>query len=87
MKNEFRGPLTMILMYLETLLESDLGASAAQLLNTVIMYVNMILISVNDMLDYRLIEENTFVVKAELFKPRNTFEFILSILSQTSFSD
>ena len=77
----------MILMYLETLLESDLGASAGQLLNTVLMYVNMILISVNDMLDYRLIEENTFAVKAELFKPRETFEFILFVLSQTSFSD
>ena len=81
MKNEFHGPLTMILMYLETLIKSDLGASATQLLNTVLMYVNMILISVNDMLDYRLIEENTFAEKVELFKPRQTFDFILSVLS------
>ena len=76
----------MILMHMETLIEYNLGASVTQLLNTVLMQVNMILISVNDMLDYRLIEENTFAVKAELFKPKKTFEFILSVLSQTSFS-
>ena len=77
----------MILMHLETLIETNLGASVAQLLNTVLMQVNMILISVNDMLDYRLIEENTFAVKDELFRPRKTFDFILSVLSQTSFSE
>ena len=45
------------------------------------------MISVNDMLDYRLIEESTFAVKSELFKPRETFDFILSILSQAHFND
>ena len=35
----------------------------------------------------KLIEEKTFAIKSELFKPRETFEFILSLLSQTSFND
>ena len=77
----------MILMYLETLIDSELSASAVKLLHTVLMYVNTMLISVNDMLDYRLIEESTFKMKPELFKPRETFDFILSVLSQTSIND
>ena len=45
------------------------------------MHVNMLFINVNDMLDFRLIEEGNFEPKIELFSPVQTFKFILSVLS------
>ena len=41
----------------------------------------MLLSVVNDILDIKLIEENKFVQKIELFKPQATFEFITSVFS------
>ena len=36
----------------------------------------MLLSSVNDMLDLKLIEQNKFLPKLEVFEPKSTFEFI-----------
>ena len=45
------------------------------------MHVNMLFINVNDMLDFRLIEEGKFEPKIELFSPVQAFKFILNVLS------
>ena len=34
---------------------------------------------VNDILDIKLIEEGKFVQKIELFRPRDTFDFIMAM--------
>ena len=41
----------------------------------------MLLCLVNDILDLKLIEENKFVSKNELFSPRETFKFITNMFA------
>ena len=38
--------------------------------------MNLLLYLVNDILDFKMIEENNFIEKEELFSPLKTFEFI-----------
>ena len=47
----------------------------------VISLVNLLLSTVNDLLDLRLIAEDKFAKKDELFKPQETFKFILSMFA------
>ena len=44
------------------------------------MYTNMILFSVNDILDFKLIEEGTFTPKTQTFSPKDLFQFVIDIL-------
>ena len=41
--------------------------------------INLLLSIVNDILDLKLIEENKFVPRVELFSPRDTFNFITNM--------
>ena len=41
--------------------------------------MHLLLYLVNDILDFKTIEENKFIKKAEIFSPRKTFEFIKSL--------
>ena len=45
----------------------------------IITQINLLLGLVNDILDYKLIEENNFLPKNELFSLQETFKFILEI--------
>ena len=45
----------------------------------IITQINLLLGLVNDILDYKLIEENNFLPKNELFSLQETFRFILEI--------
>ena len=41
--------------------------------------MNLLLYLVNDILDFKTIEENKFIKKTEIFSPKKTFEFIKSL--------
>ena len=47
----------------------------------VISQSNLLLCLVNDILDFKLIKENQFIPKVELFKPIETFGFILNMFA------
>ena len=81
MSKEFRYPLNTCLTILQMILMSgDLKEQAHSLVMILIAQINLLLVLVNDMLDLQLIEESQFVPKLKLFKPRETFEFIQSML-------
>ena len=79
--HEFRTPLTTSLMFLETLLAENMSASGRRLVKIVISQINLLLCLVNDILDFKLIEEDKFVAKQEIFSPKSTFEFITNMFS------
>ena len=80
---DFRTPLTTILMFLETLLGGGnlIGQQARQMILIIIYEVNLLLGIVNDILDYKLIEEDKFVPKIELFSLEETFRFIINMFT------
>ena len=65
--NEFRNPLSTMLMYLETLYSSNLGENVSRLVKILMMHTNMLLFSTNDILDFKLIEDNKFFMKKQAF--------------------
>ena len=79
--HEFRTPLSTSLMFLESLLVESLSQSGQKLVKLVTMQINLLLCLVNDILDIKLIEENKFVQKMEIFSPQATFEFICNVFS------
>ena len=79
-----RSPLTTSLMFLESILGQNIGVQAKRMVMIVIAQINLLLASVNDMLDLRLIEENKFRPKIDLFSPKETFKFILSMFQPLS---
>ena len=81
--NEFRTPLTTILMFLESLLSGKnlIGQQAHQMILMIIYQVNLLLVLVNDVLDLKLIEEGDFVPKSEEFSLEETFNFIIKMFS------
>ena len=70
--HEFRTPLTISLMFLENLLAEKLTESGQKLIKLITMQINLLLCLVNDILDVKLIEENMFVKKLEIFSPQAT---------------
>ena len=52
-----------MLMYLETLYSSNLGENVSRLIKILMMHTNMLLFSTNDILDFKLIEDNKFFMK------------------------
>ena len=79
--HEFRTPLSTSLMFLESLFVESLSQSGQKLVKLVTMQINLLLCLVNDILDIKLIEENKFVQKMEIFSPQATFEFICNVFS------
>ena len=65
--HEFRTPLASILTLLESLRIKELSSAARDIIFIVISQINLLLCLVNDILDLKLIEENKFVAKKELF--------------------
>ena len=47
------------------------------------MNVNLLHFSLNDFLDYKLIEENNFTLKPQQFSPYDAFNFLFDILKST----
>ena len=77
--HEFRTPLASSLTFLENLLCKEMSSAARDIIFIVISQINLLLCLVNDILDLKLIEENKFVAKKELFQPRETFNFITNM--------
>ena len=71
-------------MFLESLMAEKLSASGQKLIKLITMQVNLLLCLVNDILDFKLIEENKFVQKQEIFSPEATLQFITSMFSPQS---
>ena len=74
-----------MLMYLETLLGMNLGEKVSKILSLLTLHINMLLFSVNDILDFKLIEENKIVLKTHVFQLRHALKFIIDIIFETSF--
>ena len=68
-------------MFLESLLNEQLTTQAMHLIKIIISSINLLLCLVNDILDLKLIEENKFVPKNEVFSPRDTFNFITNMFA------
>ena len=79
MINQFRGPLSTMLMFLESLLSSNPGEAASRMLSILIMHINMLLFSLNDILDYKLIETGSFVPKRQIFPLQEVLMFIVDL--------
>ena len=79
--HEFRTPLASSLMFLESLLGEQMTTQALHLIKIIISQINMLLCLVNDILDLKLIEENKFVAKNEIFSPQDTFNFITNMFA------
>ena len=77
--HEFRTPLSSSLMFLESLMNNMLDESSKQIIHIIRQQMNLLLYLVNDILDFKMIEENNFIEKEELFSPLKTFEFIQSL--------
>ena len=54
------------------------------MISVLLVYTNMLLFSVNDILDFKLIEENNMMPKIQTFSLKDTFEFALDIIQQTT---
>ena len=81
---EVKVPLTTSLMLLESLQLTSLGVQAVELIVIIISQINLVISSVNNMLDLRLIERRKFVGKREAFAPRNTFNFLIKMFEPMS---
>ena len=46
--------------------------------------INLLLCLVNDILDLKMIDQQRFVTRNELFSPTATFEFIISVFAQAA---
>ena len=79
MINQFRGPLSTMLMFLETLLSSNPGEAASRMLGILTMHINMLLFSLNDLLDHKLIETGGFVPKWQIFPLQEVLQFIVHL--------
>ena len=79
--HEFRTPLASSLMLLQGLLNEHITTKAMHFIKIIITQINLLLCLVNDILDLKLIEENKFVPKNEVFSPRETFNFITNMFA------
>ena len=57
------------------------------MLRVLMMYVNMLLFSLNDILDHKLIESNSFTAKLQEFHPHEVFKLIIDLVQQTSYGE
>ena len=66
---------------LETLHSSfNFGAEPSRMLRILMMHVNMLLFSLNDILDHKLIETNTFTAKTQKFNLQEVFKLIIDLV-------
>ena len=79
MSQDFRAPLSSVLMLLESLLQMMLDEVQKQIVDIVIQQINLLVCLVNDLLDMKLIEQGSFEKKRVVFDPLNTFNFVRSI--------
>ena len=80
--NEFRTPLSSILMLLDSFLSLvTLNGIAKETIYLVISQINLLLCLVNDQLDLRMIDLNQFEIKKERFAPAETFNFLLHMFA------
>ena len=68
-------------MMLENLLAESITSQAIHVIKIIISQINLLLCLVNDILDLKLIEEDKFLPKNEIFSPRDTFSFITKMFA------
>ena len=80
--NEFRTPLSTILMLLDSFLSlTNTSGMAKETIGLVISQINLLLCLVNDQMDLRMIDLNQFEIKNQRFAPAETFNFILNMFA------
>ena len=82
LSHEFRAPLTCILMLLESTLSKIIDQALVRVIFIIISQINLILCSVNDLIDHKMIEQGVFKKNTAKFQPTDTFAFILSVFKQ-----
>ena len=82
LSHEFRAPLSSTLMCLESLYESIANSSSRKIILVVICQMNLLLCLINDILDLKMIEQDKFTTKQELFDPTKTLKFVVRIFTQ-----
>ena len=69
MQNDIREPLSVVLMLLQSLLETIVVSKTREIVCTLISQVNMLVIFFNNTLDRRLIKLDKFSVETKKFAP------------------
>ena len=81
LSGELRSPIMTWLMFLESLLIEQLSPAALHLVKIIISQVNLLLFLVNDILDFKMIEEKKFVSKRQVFSPCEVFNFVIDVFA------
>ena len=80
--HEFRTPLGTSLMFLENLMQFNLGEDALSLINLVVSQLNLLLCLVNDVLDIKMIQSQKFEPKNDRFNPvKDVLQFIVAMFN------
>ena len=74
--HEFKTPLSVSLMFLESILSELLSADQLETVRMVISQLNLLLSLVNGVIDIGAIEQNKFEPKPVMFKPLEVIHFI-----------
>ena len=82
MSHEFRTPLSTTLMFIDMILAMQTNAAAIKFIQLMKVTLNLLLSLVNDIVDLKLIKENSFTVNRNIFRPEKAFEFIMEIFMQ-----
>ena len=82
LSHEFRTPLSSTLMMLESLLRGIADEAQRHIVFMIISQMNLLLCLVNDILDLKMIDQDRFITRSELFNPNVTFKFVSNIFKK-----
>lgn len=86
LQHEFRTPLSAAIMLLNELLTASLSAETLDILQTVLGSLSLLLSVVNGLLDFRSIQQGTFVPKQDTFQPAKVFSLAMNMFKQEAAS-
>lgn len=69
-------------MMSESLMKILLDEMQVKILLVIVSQVNLLLCYFNDILDLKMIEQGNFMMQKEVFKPIETFKYVLRIFEQ-----
>lgn len=81
LSKKFRTPLTSTLMLLEDLYIKTNSTALRQTIMVLISEMNLLICLVNDLLDLKFFENNSFVAKQEEFLVKSAFIFIKTMFA------
>ena len=76
-----------MLVFLETLYNSNIGEELSKILRILIIHTNTLLFGLNDLLDHKMIETNSFTPKRQVFAPKEILKFMIDLAEWTSFEE